>query len=408
MKSFAFFIAGLVLIMSFTLVGLAQVNQIAQSQKQQETSTQTRTWYQDANWVTAAATITAVLISVFALVISIRTFFEQRARELREEFRVGLEKLVDIRSEIETDLPKITPDGQRIVMGQLLNTKRLIYLAVATSLEPKVFRHITYSEYNILALEYRLDEDYVRAEKYLKQGTIAAYLKGTTLPNRITAYRALGDHYYLPSVRDFSKGREAFQIAIELAANNADEYVQFCIAHTYVNWAKNEATYNNFREAENHLKKASDIVSTLKALSNQQLIIDERCRISQIWRILGERFFSANLHDEGTDPFKKAKEVIYELRNDTTCLVQGQNLVRWADLEENVVEKKKLYVEALEYFKALSNGYPNRIYHIENVKSTLGRLSGGSESSSLGLSYSSSSTSSLSYTILPAKQKSSH
>lgn len=192
----------------------------------------------------------AVIISIFALILSIWQFRKEDNRVKREELRNIVEKLIDSRREYNNKLTLSEMDeSERITFGDYYGKIFMVYLQAGDklieSLDKKIISPI---EYFILGAEFEYEGDFSRAIKYYEYARDVS--TKTSIKNQETILRALGAFYYKPGPYfNIQLGKSYHQKAIDLFANENDEYLTFLKGFVYRAWAQQEIYVNNIEEA---------------------------------------------------------------------------------------------------------------------------------------------------------------
>ena len=142
--------------------------------------------------------------------------------------------LLDFQEQMQERISKISDAQTREAAAKHLNAKRTMYLEAAESIVRRISKHITTSEYLVLAQELLNDVDFSRAERYFQRAVEAS--NALTI-QRIVALRSLGGFYFAPGPsRDVEKASRQFQLATEQLSNPSDPYSIFTQGVTYELW----------------------------------------------------------------------------------------------------------------------------------------------------------------------------
>jgi tetratricopeptide (TPR) repeat protein len=180
-----------------------------------------------------------------AMVSGVFAWFLHTAEQLRaarEELRHTLAELVEVREEaFRTSLEHQGAMEQAQASG-LYNAKRALLLENAENIVSKIPRHVSSSQYFILASEHVSVSNFVTAEKYFRKSVAVS----RTLFYRTVALRSLGDFYFTVSpLQNVEQGRKYFAEAIKLLESQNDEYSCYGMGFTYESWGLAEI-YNGF------------------------------------------------------------------------------------------------------------------------------------------------------------------
>lgn len=193
------------------------------------------------------------MISLTALVATQRTTAAKTTRELREELKEQIEKLIDLRSEFNRKLSEFQTEYEREVFGGLTNTKKSIYLESAEYLARRLPR-ITSAEWMVLGNEHHMDSNFAKAAQLFTLAVRAAQTSSAVA--KIAALRALAGAQMFVSSSGAKEGRQTFQQAVNLIADRKDPYSIYTNAFTHRFWAGTEWQLGHFGEAHEQLRKA--------------------------------------------------------------------------------------------------------------------------------------------------------
>lgn len=155
----------------------------------------------------------------------------------KAEFRAAIATLVDLRERFQTQILPIADIQVREVLGQIVNTKRVVYLEAAQALASRITKHVTSSEFNVLASELMADSNFGAAERYYVLAVKAAKWNLA----RVIAHRALAAFYFVQSPHtDFAKGRKQYEQAAAVLGNPQDAYSLYTLGFTYEFWGLSE------------------------------------------------------------------------------------------------------------------------------------------------------------------------
>jgi tetratricopeptide (TPR) repeat protein len=213
-------------------------------------------------WYRQTSSIISIVALLFSIITGIYTQIarhEQEIRSQKDELRKTLATLLDLREDLNGRINSI-PDAQMRESASIsLNNKRMVYLEAAEFLITKMPGQVSSSECNVLANEHLMDSNFAQAERYFLKAIDAS---GTDI-NKVTALRALAWFYFYDGPRrDFEKGREYFEKAIEVLTNPTDAYSIFTLGYTYEQWGLIEIS-NGFEEGHQKIERARKYYSDL-------------------------------------------------------------------------------------------------------------------------------------------------
>jgi tetratricopeptide (TPR) repeat protein len=195
------------------------------------------------------ALIGAILAGLFA-------WWLHRAEQLgvlKQELRGTITSLVDLREKFQTQVVVIESPELRELASGILNTKRIIYIEAAEVIANQIGRHVSSSEYNVLASELMFDSNFAQAEKYFLKALDACR---STLA-QITALRALAAFYFGQGPhQDIVKGRKYYQQAVDRLKAPADPYSVFTLGYTYETWGLSELSVGCDEEGKRQVEHA--------------------------------------------------------------------------------------------------------------------------------------------------------
>ncbi len=199
------------------------------------------------------------LISLLALLFSIVSFgysqyhsTQAEIRSKQEELRKLLSDLAQIQSETQS-LAEVQDGRKREMQSSILNSKRVVLIEAAEALVDGIPKFVSSAAYGVLASEKVASSDFKQAERYYESAATVA--RGPLA--RATAYRSLGMLYFTRSpLLDYSKGRRAFQQAVDSMTGSSDEYSQYTIGYIYEWWGFCEGRSNFRQEAEKNFAMA--------------------------------------------------------------------------------------------------------------------------------------------------------
>jgi tetratricopeptide (TPR) repeat protein len=316
--------------------------------------------YLDKDIISGIASIVAILISVIAIRVSSKQSEVQRRREKREELRNIIEKLASLREEYGVKYAKTLDVMERQNLSVSSNIKRSIYLQSAEALAEELKEDVSSSEYSVIGFENELESDFRQARKYYHLAV--KYSLKSSLVNQVTSIRYLaGSYYWLEPYGDFPKGRNLYEKAVKLLKDETDPYLIYTKSYTYRNWAGKEAWQaKDLTLAMEKLQLAYDNIQTISIWYN--LKFEELRLIADLWRLLGNQFYSEKDAEKARFAFEKSLEVIKELNDDNSNDIRGQIYQDWGYhiTRLDVTEGTKLLKQAHLHYEGLPALYPSR------------------------------------------------
>lgn len=191
----------------------------------------------------------SLLTGAFALLLH----RSEQVTHKKEEMRSLIGKLLELRSEFETELPQIADPQARELAGAMLNRKKMMHLEACEAVTEQIPGHVTSSEYIVIADEMWSMSNFMAAETYY----LAAIRHSRSALHKVTALRSLAGFYFgAHPMRDYDKGRSYFQQAIDVLKNPQDDYSIYTQGYTYEAWGWNEIQ-NGFQfEGEQRVDRA--------------------------------------------------------------------------------------------------------------------------------------------------------
>jgi tetratricopeptide (TPR) repeat protein len=203
----------------------------------------------------------AFLLSVVATWFTWRNQGEERARNLRQELTVVMNKLVDadVKS-LEANLPSKTP-AERVISITELNQLRFLLAGQASFLmESMGLEKVTAAECNQLAQSFAQVSNAPKADRYFK---LSIEKSDDDQFTHAVANRAYASFLFFQN--DVDGGRDHFQTALNLLTTDED-YELETRAETLRNWAICEFQIGNVTRAQELREKA---VRAGQAIKNQ-------------------------------------------------------------------------------------------------------------------------------------------
>lgn len=192
------------------------------------------------------AILGAILSGIFA-------WWLHKAEQLRsrkEELRTAIRSLVELKEDLSFRIGTIQDPVLRSAADSYNNMKRTVYLEAAEVLVGQIGRHVSSSEYNILATELMLNSDFGQAERYYVKAVKAA----KSVLSRVIALRFLASFYFSQGPhRNVDKGRQHYRAAAALLKDSSDEYSVFNRGFVYQAWGFSELGAGFADEASNKL-----------------------------------------------------------------------------------------------------------------------------------------------------------
>jgi hypothetical protein len=346
-------------------------------------------WNQDPNMLSAIGSLSAVLISVIALLLSYRGQAAQQLREKREELRGVLERLVSLREE-QNVLNKEQDEAVRAQAGAYQNTKRIIYLEAAESLARQISRHVNASEYYVLGVENFWDSDFVEAMTYYEMAVKRS--RHSSAIRQAEILRTLAALYFIqdPAVQNHDKGRRNYEKAVRVIKNRDDNYSIYTQALTYRNWAMSELGVKNLSKTDELLKHALSEWMKLPAATSVGWTADLRL-IAYNWGYLGTAYFQAredeaNYIEKGRLAFQEALKVAevlssrYGIKNDYTIDTRGLIFQWWGQQEcaaGSRDESHQLLIQAEHEFQSLSDNFAWKNLHLAELQQAQSQIALG-------------------------------
>jgi hypothetical protein len=204
-----------------------------------EAAEKKRPWYRQ---LPSLLSLAAFVFSIFTAVLSQFQSSQADIRSKKEEMRKLLDDLVRVQSEFQDRVIEIKDPAKREIASALLNTRHGMYLEATEVLASQIPKAVSSSEYGILASEKSRISDFKKAEVYQLRAIEAARDPIT----KCIAYRALATLYFWSPLRDFAKGRKAFEDAVSAVAAATDDYSLYVLGYTYESWGFGELS-NGFR-----------------------------------------------------------------------------------------------------------------------------------------------------------------
>jgi tetratricopeptide (TPR) repeat protein len=195
----------------------------------------------------------ALLGAVVTGLVAWRLQLSQEASKGKEELRVVIMGLIDVREKHQREVAPLTDPRARTMVESFLMMKKNILLESADILVGQIPRLVSSSEYQILAYEQMLDSNFKAAEKF--------YLKAIGASrsdlSKIFALRALAAFYFGAGPQtDFGKGRSNFGKAVHVLPDKPlDPYSVYTLGYSYEMWAFSELA-NGFEEGRDLLNRA--------------------------------------------------------------------------------------------------------------------------------------------------------
>jgi tetratricopeptide (TPR) repeat protein len=153
-------------------------------------------------------------------------------REIAEDFRDVLEKLVNARIEGANVVKEHAGDKQlRETLGSAVNAKRQLYKSTANRMLSRASDELTANDYVALGYEYQLDSEFDKAKEcYLN----ALDKPQTSRLERVNVLRSLGALYLTSTVlHDRGKGEGYFRDAVQLTNGLTDDYSRYTTGYTH-------------------------------------------------------------------------------------------------------------------------------------------------------------------------------
>lgn len=331
-------------------------------------------WYFDKDIISALASVLAIIISVIAIFVSSRQTSVQRRREKREELRNIIEKLVSLREEFNSKYAKTLDVYERQNLSINSNNKRSIYIHAAELLIEELKEDVSSPEYYIIGYENELDSDFRQARYYYELADKVS--AKSSLINQIVALRSLGSSYFwYEPYRDLSKGREVYEKAANLIGETQDPYLIFTKSLTYRLWADTEYwRASDLTESMNKLELAQENLQTIPSWF--ALKTEELRYIANLWKLLGNRFYTEKNIEKAQATFKKSLEAIKDLNDDNSSDIRGQIYQDWGyqKVRLDVDEGIRLLKNALQHYESLPESYPGKDMRIRFLHQTVSRL----------------------------------
>ena len=175
----------------------------------------------------------ALILSAISFIISYQASKEESLRVKREELRKSLSELIDTQKNFRENLH--TRDA--IAYYDLYSEKRFIYFAAAESIINEIPNDISWAEYNTLAKQALMDDNYDKSVTYLE----SAIKYAKTTQEKVYTRSAIAQFYFTDSpLKNYEKGRAYFKEAISILEGMRDPHFIMIIADTYRGWASYE------------------------------------------------------------------------------------------------------------------------------------------------------------------------
>lgn len=362
-----------------TAAGGAPAAQLVQTPEEPASS-----WFADADFLAAFASLGALVISIAALFISQTSAKEQRIREKREELRGVVEKLVSLREEFNNKINGILDAQERQNFSVSTKTKVAIYLQAAEALAEDIVEHVSSAEFYVLGVENHWDSDFRQARKYYAE-SIRASDREASVINQSLARRTLASSYFYHEPRDRAEGRRLFAEAIKVLEerDEGDFYSMYTEALTYRNWAWHETWHGSKEEARRRLAEA--LQAAQKLPDWYPLKLEEIRYIANEWRGLGSSHFQTSVGTPIDSPdmasarqaYEKGFEVLQQYVDDNTIDLRGQFHQDWGYNEMlygSQEEGARHFLLAREQYMRLSPNYPPRELRLRMLEMSLSML----------------------------------
>jgi tetratricopeptide (TPR) repeat protein len=164
--------------------------------------------------------------------ISLRNFRQSQRRESAAAFREVLQKLVDLRIQVNSTFREYADDaGTREFLSGALNVKRQLYKATAAGILVRASDELAANDYVTLGYEYQNDSEFENARSCY----LAALEKtGDSRLDRVNVLRNLGALLLQPTtLHDRSTAEGYFREAVELSNGQPDDYSRYTTGYTY-------------------------------------------------------------------------------------------------------------------------------------------------------------------------------
>lgn len=285
-------------------------------------------WLLDSETWKVLASVGAVAISLLALVVTSIITRAKTAREKRDELKTLIEKLIDLRNEFNTTMPKFTSDVEREAYSVLTNSKKAIYLESAEYLAKRV-RHVTSAEWRVLGGEYQMDSNFSKAESLFARAVRAA--RDTSLASRSAALQGFAGAAMMQGDSGQKRARDAFQQVTDALSAQRDPYSIYLLAFSFRTWASAEFGVGNLINARDRLMDSLRAVRQIPNWSGLRPIELRSCA-----RGLGDvfdRFVAVAEWDAARAFFNDAAAVIRSDSDEASKEMLGQIYWRLAWLE---------------------------------------------------------------------------
>jgi predicted metal-dependent hydrolase len=190
----------------------------------------------------------ALIVAAISLVTTYRLTHLESERAKKEQLRVVISALLDVRK----DLTVALETGEKPYYD-LYFERRQIQFETAEEILQQIPDKVSWAEYNTLAKESIFDENFERAFDYLK----VSQANASGIRPKVYSLNALAYAYFIDSpLRNYEKGRSAFRDAIRVLESTREPYYASIISGTYETWAEAETDAGFQREALDLLSRA--------------------------------------------------------------------------------------------------------------------------------------------------------
>jgi len=323
-------------------------------------------------------------VSVFALIVSWfgwRSSADQLAREKREELRQILENLLDLREEWIQKSRQINDELEKNRIDIAINQKKGLFLQAAETLAKQIQQFVSSTEFITLAEENIYTGDYVQARLFFQNAVTAS--KHSSKFEEATALRYLAGNYFQQEPKQFEKGRECFQRAIDCTRSESDPYWIYAQIIAYGGWAQEEMN-NGFLDKAKELlqvigcsddENLSKLDLLAKVAPGYTLEETQRKYISGYWQQLGAKYYDSSLPQKGLNAMQNALKMIekYDDSNQYSTNNRGWIYYIWGEkeLKNNPVQANEHLLKALDHFSKLREDFPWRSGNLQQVENLL-------------------------------------
>ncbi|MDH4321473.1 MAG: hypothetical protein OEV73_08260 [Desulfobulbaceae bacterium] len=194
--------------------------------------------------------------SIFSFYMSYQASQKEVVRVKKEELRHILSDLIDTSKQFRENLNS-NESGQ---FYDLYTEKRFIYFAAAESIIEEIPTEVSWPEYNTLAKQAFIDDNYEKVISYLEKAKVNA----KTTQAKVYTRNALAQAYFADtSIRDYDRARGYFKEAAIILEGIKDPYFLVLVADMYRSWATCEADAGFHEESKMLLGRSDKYLNDL-------------------------------------------------------------------------------------------------------------------------------------------------